>query len=308
MKKRELGVWTTEHLKYLEVLSKSPKTIRTKGYHYRTFLGWTELRALNDIDDIEKKDVGQFQKYLASYRKSGGEKLGIDTQIAILSSVRSFFDWLESGGHINGNPCKALVMPKSPRNRKLPNRGLSDEQLEALLELPDLTKDLGLRDKALLHLVLSSGLRLDECARLRLFDLDMKERSIFVRKGKGSVQRVVYFSGEAKKWLETYLYEVRPKLANAVSGQGLFLSNRGNHMDTRTLGVHVKELFKKAGVDGYGACHRLRHTYTRILVKGGANIVSVKELLGHASLATTSRYANVHSDDTKNEYMKVSGF
>jgi integrase/recombinase XerD len=155
---------------------------------------------------------------------------------------------------------------------------------------------------------LSSGIRLDECASLTINDLDFSENRVTVIDGKGGADRVCYFSELAAEWLQLYLTESRPNISNSRSGKGLFLSNKGTHMEKKTLGKTMRDLFDKAGIEGYGCTHRLRHTFTRMLVKSDVNIVSIQTLLGHGSLVTTSRYVNLHCDDVQTDYKKASGF
>jgi integrase/recombinase XerD len=185
-----------------------------------------------------------------------------------------------------------------PRVSKLPRIVLSREQARRLMEAPSAFTPLGQRDRALLEVLYGTGIRLRECARLELRDVDLGKGALFVRDGKGKKDRVVPFAGQAVAALDLYLREGRPALARSAREQALFLSSiSGGALDASSIQLAVHNHARAAGLPVAVSPHVLRHTYATHLIQGGADVRHVQKLLGHACLQSTTIYTRVFPRD-----------
>lgn len=209
------------------------------------------------------------------------------------ASIRSFFAYLYLNNMLPRDPAQALHSPQI--SEKLP-RVLSRQEIAALLEACPADRPLGLRNRSLLILLYACGLRVSELIGLRVDSVRL-DLSLVRVLGKGGKERLVPIAGPAQESLETYLDQVRPLLRQRASGkvEHLFLSHRGRPLDRRRINRILKELAQRAGLRAPPSAHALRHSFATHLVEGGADLRSVQELLGHASLATTQRYTRVDS-------------
>jgi integrase/recombinase XerD len=306
--------WVERYVAWLPVVGRSPRTAVTARNTLRQFAAWCEARGLGTPDVITKPILQRFQRYLYHYRKmkSDGRALTLSTQIQRLTMVRSFFRWLVRQDVLLSNPASDLEMPRQPV--RLVRDVLSEAEAEAMLGVPDVEKPLGLRDRAILELFYSSGLRRLEVARLNLFDLDRGRGVVRVRRGKGDKERYVPVGERAFFWIERYVDEVRPRYACAAAatvavavavnedgdgdgdGDGenaLFLCHRGRRFSVDMLTIMARGALRASGTHKVGACHVLRHTMATLMLEGGADVRHVQEMLGHASLKATQVYTHV---------------
>jgi integrase/recombinase XerD len=170
---------------------------------------------------------------------------------------------------------------------------LNPQEAEAVLRQPDRRTATGLRDRALLELLYSTGLRRAEVAGLRLGQVDAVRRVVLVQAGKGQRDRVVPIGRRALRWVARYLRRSRPQLVGSEDPGYLFLNRRGRPFRLNRLSERVAAYVRAAGLAKRGSCHLFRHTMATALLEGGADVRDVQEMLGHASLATTARYTHV---------------
>jgi len=207
--------------------------------------------------------------------------------------VRRFFAYLHARGLILGNPALTLKLPKA---KHLPRGVLSEAQARRLMAAPFPWTLVGRRDRAILELLYGSGLRIGEAVRADLQDLDLRERVLLVRNGKGRKDRVVPVTGRAVAALELYLRESRPALAKSVD-PALFLSTQGARLQIPGMRAQVERHGRAIGATL--TPHALRHTCATHLLKGSASIRHVQELLGHKRLTTTALYTRVAIADLR---------
>lgn len=212
------------------------------------------------------------------------------------TSVRLFFAWAAGSKVISEDPASALVIPKV--SKRLPHV-LQRQQAEVVMDRATLRADDNspkhVRDLAILELLYATGIRVGELVGLDIHDLDQSRRTIRVL-GKGSKERVVPYGAIADKTVSSYLATSRATLANAQSGAALFLGQRGKRIDQRVVRTMVHEVLSSLeGIPNLGP-HGLRHSAATHLIEGGADIRTVQEMLGHASLATTQLYTHVSMD------------
>ena len=168
----------------------------------RHFLIWSERRSLRRAEAFTRPVLESYQRHLRRHRKDNGKPLGVSTQANRLSALKKLFAWLCREGRLPANPAADLEKPRAPR--RLLHKALAPEEIEKLLAVPDVDDPLGLRDRALLELLYSSGLRRAEAARLALRDLDPARGTLFVDQGKGGKDRLVPLGARAARWLDRY--------------------------------------------------------------------------------------------------------
>jgi integrase/recombinase XerD len=189
------------------------------------------------------------------------------------------------------NPAADLELPRKPP-RGLP-RGLSLEHVRAVLNMPDITDPLGIRDRAILETFYSTGMRRSELTSLDIGDLDPAAGTMHIRKGKGGKGRVVPVGTASLKWIEAYLERTRPQLLVDPGEQAFFLSGYGERMSATYVGNWVTRTVKAADIGKRGSCHLFRHSCATHMLENGADIRLIQQLLGHARLDTTQIYTEV---------------
>jgi site-specific recombinase XerD len=264
--------------RYLRSSAISPATRRAYGSDLQAFCAWYGERPLEEVD------VRVLADYTAALgRARAGGKLAPASVARKLSAVRSLLRFSLGPGKVPETPLAFR------RGRRLPEV-LKLVEVEALLDGFDRPGDpLALRNRALLELVYSAGLRSAEAVGLELGDVDFEQEHVLVRHGKGAKERVVPLGEEAALWVARYLREARPLLARGAEN-ALFLSTRGRPLDTSTL----RRLMPHP--------HRLRHAFATHLLEGGADLRVIQELLGHASLSTTQIYSHVSAKRLRRVY------
>lgn len=206
-----------------------------------------------------------------------------------LSVLRRYFQWALREGRVHHDPVVRLLPAKKPP--RVPHT-LSMEQVERLLQAPDLGQPLGLRDRSMLELMYASGLRVSELVGLQLFHLDVKAGVLRVT-GKGDKERLVPFGKEAQHWLVQYLAEARPDILGARHSPDVFVTRRGEGMTRVMFWTLVKKYAAIAGITAPLSPHTLRHAFATHLLNHGADLRVVQMLLGHADISTTTIYTHV---------------
>ncbi|HMK43889.1 MAG TPA: tyrosine recombinase XerC [Dissulfurispiraceae bacterium] len=237
-------------------------------------------------DAIELIDIRGF---VAQQTMDGKAKTTVARRLA---SLRSFFAYLYQEGFITVNPARLVAAPKTPKH--LPNF-LTVDDVFGLVEEPEGIGLLPVRDRALLELLYSSGLRVSEVAGLDVDDLNIREGMVKVE-GKGRKERMVPVGGKAREALKTYLIErllFRKKKSASPSDAALFLNKSGARLTDRQIRRIVVKHARAIGIEGQIGPHTLRHTFATHLLTGGADLRTIQELLGHASLSTTQKYTHL---------------
>jgi integrase/recombinase XerD len=230
-----------------------------------------------------------YQRHLFHHKKANGAPLSFRTQAQRIIPAKSFFAWMLTQGRIPFDPAVGLVLPKA--EHRLPEATLSAEEAEAVLQGPDVTTVLGVRDRAILEVLYSTAIRRAELIGLRLWDIDHARGTVFVRQGKGARDRHVPIGARALLWVSRYFDLVRPKLV-AKETDVLFLSASGEALCADWLSRTAKAYIAAGAPGKRGSCHLLRHTAATLMLEGGADIRYVSEMLGHAKLETTALYTN----------------
>jgi integrase/recombinase XerD len=281
------------YLDELRAKNYSRQTIKKRAQMLSYFVTYCAERALERPADLTVAFLERYDRHLANYVSAvTGRPLAVVTRIDRLGTLRDFCRYLVARGRLLFNPALQIELPK--QGRTLPRGVLSAGEVERMLLVPDITTALGLRDRAILELLYSTGVRRAEAGALNVADVDFPGGTVFIREGKGRIDRVVPIGRRALAWLAKYLETVRPALVRAEHEDGaLFLGHFGRRMSKEGLAHMVSRVKTAAGITQRGAAHLLRHTAATLMLENGADVRFVQQLLGHADLGTTQRYTHV---------------
>lgn len=272
----------------LTVEGRAQLSAQTYCFSCEEFLLWLKQNSL-ELKDVVTQNL---LYYLIWRRENGSADLTVAKDI---SALRAFGFYLKRQGIWTENYALELDRPKA--SRRLP-KVLSIEQVDSLLDVIDVSKPLGVRDRALFELIYSCGLRISEAAGLLISNVHFDEKIILVY-GKGDKERIVPFGQIAEDWLKKWLFEVRPGIVGQRQIPQVFVNFRGDPISRKGIWKNFQELEKKSGVEA--KVHTLRHSFATHLLSGGADLRSVQELLGHTDLATTQIYTHIE-DEQLEEY------
>jgi integrase/recombinase XerD len=286
-----LAAWVRRYLEALAIAQVSTATQRTRRNDLALFVEWCGERGIATPAEVTKPVLERYQKHLFYLRKPDGSPLGVARQAHLIGNVRQWFRWLTKHNHLSADPSSGLDLPRLPK-RVLPE-ALNIEEVERVLGALDVSNPYELRDRAVLEVLYSTGLRRAELRGLSLYDIDAGRGTVFVRQGKGAKDRVVPIGERALAWVRRYLEEVRPHLMIDPQQRALFLNTYGGPLSLENLTYRVREYFRRAGITKAGSCHLLRHTMATLMLENGADVRYIQEMLGHSSLTTTERYTHV---------------
>ena len=247
--------------------------------------------------DFKRVDHLTIRSYLAHLSR---RKLSRATVARQLSALRTFFKYLVREEIVEANPARMVATPK--REKYLP-AVLQTSDVALLMEQPDTSTTLGIRDAAWLELLYASGLRISELVGVDLDDLEMRAKLVKVR-GKGSKERIVPFGSKAEVALRAYL-AVRDELVRNVEEQAVFVNFRGARITTRSIHRLFEGYVRDAALRSGVSPHTMRHSFATHLLNAGADLRGIQELLGHASLSTTQKYTHLNDWQLMAVYKKA---
>ena len=237
--------------------------------------------------DLQRADQASIQQFLAQRFEEGASAR---SNARLLSTLKQYYRHLVRQGERQDNPTALVSAPKI--HRSLP-QAMAENDVERLLQAPDLDSEYGLRDRCMLELMYSSGLRVSELVGLQLNQVNSRLGLVRLL-GKGSKERVVPVGEEALYWLNRYLKEARPALLKTgAASDALFLSSRGSAITRQAFWQNIKKHLLAAGVKTAFSPHSLRHAFATHLLNHGADLRTVQMLLGHSSLSTTQIYTHI---------------
>ncbi|MGS0746800.1 tyrosine recombinase XerC [Syntrophomonas erecta subsp. sporosyntropha] len=234
------------------------------------------------------------RQYLAQMQEKGMSRA---TMARKLAALRSFVRYLCRENVLESNPIAAVATPK--QDKKLP-KFLYPVEMEVLLEAPDVSKTMGIRDKAILETLYATGLRVSELTGLNVDDIFIDEELIKVR-GKGNKERIVPLGSKAREGISIYLSHSRPLLQakNATVDNAVFLNKYGSRLSERSVRNILNKYVDQVALNQKVSPHTLRHSFATHLLNAGADLRSVQELLGHVKLSTTQIYTHLTREDIK---------
>ncbi len=274
---------------------------------------WLEQGLAKNSIDAYRRDMALFARWLAVTRPERAGLLQVEGHDLAgyfgarheqtkpssanrrLSVLKRFYQLALRNGQIAADPCLQLASAKQPLRFV---HTLTEAQVEALLDAPDVATPLGLRERTMLELMYASGLRVSELVELKLGELSMNDGVLRVT-GKGSKTRLVPFGHEARNWIERYLGEARAVILNGQVDDALFVTARGGPMTRQMFWVLIKKHALRAGISAPLSPHTLRHAFATHLLNHGADLRVVQLLLGHSDISTTQIYTHVARERMK---------
>ena len=298
------GVLGEKYFQALAVQNISPRTIEGKLSSLKGFVAWCGVRDIHRPADLTKAIAEAYQRHLHHLRKDDNAPLSVATQRKLMTDVKVFCRWLVKVGYLPYSPVETLEMPKVPK--KLPRAVLSAEEVEKVLAQADTDSVRGLRDRAIMEVLYSTGIRRGELVNLQIQDLDRGRGLLRIHQGKGNKDRVVPIGDRALGWVARYLDEARPELMKNLSEASLFISCYvGKRMSGGALTSCLREYIEQAGIDKPGSVHIFRHSTATLMLENGADIRHIQSLLGHADLSTTQLYTQVAITHLKDVHEKT---
>ncbi len=277
----------------------SPNTIKKRCGHLGDLVISLAEMGIHDVSEVTCESVRFYYRDIYWRISSRGKPYSPSTVSIKVYALRSFFRYLLAENHILTNPALQL---KSPKISRIPRNILSLTEVKALLSQPDLKTFEGLRDRAMLELFYSTGIRRRELVNLDIYDIDIQEDTLFIRHGKGAKDRVVPLGRWAIVYLKRYLEE---RKTIAKPDNALFLSPfTGKRICYQLFDRLAGEYARRAGIVKQVSCHTLRHACAVHLLEGGADIRSIQELLGHRSIESTEIYLSLSKEQLKKVHKK----
>jgi len=287
---------------YLEEHNYSDRTVETYCYNTNRFLKFLDkyYPRIKSLEKVTKEIVLDYQKYLVNYKNRKGEPLSNQTQILKLIVIRLFFSYLLKHDLILKNPASSLTLPRE--EHKMTRNILTENEVLSLLENLKLTDPVSIRNRAIVELFYGCGVRTTELCNLKVHDVDLKEQTVVIVKGKGNKSRVVPIGQYASYYIQLYLEKARKYMLKGKRNDPgyLFLSQRGNPFNNTTINKSVmRSVAKKLDKKKYLSCYSFRRSIASHLLAGNVDITYIAKLLGHSSLRTTQRYLRVEIGDLK---------
>ena len=287
-----LTKWANRFLEHLMIINYSISTLRARRASLRAFCNWTEQRGVNGLEELNESLLERYQKSLHYQTNDEGESLTMIVQQTRLIGVRVFCKWLCKRGELLRNPAENISLPHL--RKSLPSRVLGNQEIESVLALPDIKTPVGLRDRAVLEVLYSTGIRRTELASLKVGDINTYKGTLFIQEGKGRKDRLIPIGQRAVDWVERYIHGGRLHLLGFEESESLFLSCKGKGFLPSFAGVIVKKYLVMAGINFKGgSCHMFRHAMATSMLDNGADLRYVQQMLGHADISSTQVYTHI---------------
>ena len=281
----------------------SPRTVEANRGYLGRFAHWCGLNHVGDLREATLQHLLDFHRWLRQKKRPDGQPSTVRYQNRHIRLVKQLFKLLAGRTLILADVGRDFPPLHDPRT--LPRGILTNDQAMTLLRQPHITTPLGFRDRTMLEVLYSTGIRGGELCRLSLYDVDLPARMLRIL-GKGNKERIVPVGKVAAGYLAEYLKSVRPVLAGEVGGSAAFLSATGRALYTNDLHRLIKFYREKAHLPDNITTHSLRHTCATEMLKGGASIRHVQELLGHADIQTTQIYTHVVPTDLQKAHARTA--
>lgn len=275
-----------DHLWLEDGLSKN--TLNSYRFDLSIFVSWLSETKKIELLDVSELEIQEFLAFKFPTSKSRSIS-------RLLATLRRFFRYLLRENKIKEDPTLKIQTPKIPKS--LP-KSLSEDEVEGLLEAPDIQTDVGMRDKSMLELLYACGLRVSELVGIQLTEVILSDGVIRVT-GKGSKTRLVPMGEEAVDWIKKYLSESRQNILKKQTSKFLFVTNRGGEMTRQAFWYLIKKYALMANINKPMSPHILRHAFATHLINHGADLRVVQMLLGHSDISTTQIYTHVARERLK---------
>jgi len=291
-----------KYLNHLRVLNRSVHEIKNTKYYLRVFVRYlNDYHANHTIQEITYKTVRDYQEDLSFKISRYGTPWKVHSQNHALSTLRGFFKWLLREDYIISDPTQKIQYAKEPE--PLPRHILEESEIKKILKQPDTQTIIGYRDRVILEILYSTGIRKGELENLKLQDVDLKDGFLRINQGKNKKDRVVPLGKIASSMLQNYIVSIRSEIPKGKhKGKEtpyLFINQRANKLHHNTVWNIVTHYARRAGIRKKVTPHSFRHTCATHMVRHGAHIRHLQEMLGHKNIETTQIYTRVTINDLK---------
>lgn len=295
-----------EYLNSLAAKGYAQTTIYNRRKYLNQFLGCLMKQSITDLKAVTSYHIESYRYFLKTeLRPRKGQLLSEGSYFNHLNAIHGFFKWLEATDRILITPLSKQSETRTPKTEQLPNI-ISEEEVVKILESCPLNTPIGLRDRAILEVLYSTGIRRQELANLNITDYAQERRELTIRKGKGQKDRIVPVGEYAAWFLEAYLKLIRPWQVKAPEETALFLKNdTGTRLKTGNIGDLVKKALERSRIDKKVTPHTFRHSMATHLLRNGADLRHIQAILGHASLESTQVYTHLSVENLKQAIKKA---
>ena len=292
-----------DFLEYLSQRGLNPKTIYYQYHFLKRFIGWCDQKRKHNLLNFTLEDLESYQLWLIQ------APIGLKAEILQpksarinLQTVKRFFKWCNQTGKLFENPAVYWDLGESKPSQL--KECLTEREMNQLLSFPDPLTKLGLRDKTMLEVLYSTGIRKSELSGLDVTDIDYNSGILRVRNGKGNKQRLVPIGERAMDWTKIFLSQSRSKLEKQPN-PALFLSQGSKRMDTGPVTIIIQRAKDEFNIKKWGNAHLIRHTMATQMLKNGADLRIIQEILGHSSIETTTIYTHLDITHLKKVHQKT---
>ena len=293
--------WCERFTLYMRKRNFAERTIIDYLWHLGNFFRYLDSEGITKLSSVTKEAVRGYQTHLYYYENKG-KRLSFSTQHTRLCVVRTFFRFLQKEDFLPYDPTVGIELPR--RKKNLPRGIMSTRDVGRIFKAASGDKPLIIRDRAILEVLYSTGVRNSELRSLSLFDVDLVNQLVRVKYGKGNKERLIPLGEIASQHVMRYLKEGRPHLTKDPTQTLLFVSVRGRMIDPCSLVCIVKRYIRKAKLSQSITPHCFRHTCASHMLKGKADLRHIQEMLGHASVHTTQIYTKVELSNLKEVHKK----
>ncbi len=294
----DVVVTITEFKRHMQAIGYAEATIASYSRDLKQLKKYLLTRKIIDLKKVSHQVILDYQSSVMA------ESVAMETKALKIRAVKRLFEYLTESHKLLINPTEGIV-ETSRKNRKI-GTVLTLEEIKKLLKQPDITLELQIRDRAIMEVMYSSGIRLDELLYVHIHDVNLGDKTVFVRKGKGKKQRVIPLGKQAAVYLKMYLNKIRPYYAaKNPKERRLFLSCSGRPLDAGAIRAFLRKYKIAAGIEKPVSPHTFRRTCATHFLQQGADIRYVQKLLGHKNLKTTQAYTKVIPVEVKRTHNRT---
>ncbi len=286
----------------LKILNRSPLTIRNIRNALKQMIHFLESEGVTDLEQLDRSSLDLYQEELTYRLTDKGKQLSARTREKYLCSIRGFTTYLYEQDYLATDLSKTIKLPKQPK--RLPKVILDTAEIKKLLAAPNMQSNDGYRNRIILEILYDTGIRAAEMAAIKTRDLDLVNGYLTIRSGKGAKDRVVPINSRVCKLINTYLLMIRPVMIQGKDKGYLVLNRWGMKMTPTAVWAIVKRCTELSGIKKNVTTHTFRHSCATHMLKNGAPIRHIQELLGHESLESTQIYTKVTINDLKEIHAK----
>jgi len=291
-----------DYLQYLQALGRSPRTVGNTRYELKYFYRYLDQEQIREIESLTQEVLADYQEDLAFSLTAKGKLLTLCTQIQRLGVVKGFTRFLKLKDYLLHDPGEALDLPRKPH--RLPKVILNEPEMQKLLNSPDMRTNRGFRNRIILEILYDTAVRRAELGHIKLQDLDLESGFIHIRSGKGNKDRVVPLSKRVCELTQNYILMVRPLFLSSNKSDYLILNRWGQEMQGHSILNVIYRCVQLSGLKKNISTHTFRHTCVTHMLRNGAPIRHLQEMLGHESLESTQVYTHVTINDLKAVHAK----